>query len=129
VSNPAISRVLQASLVVMNLIIGALILEIGKGTVPIPDDLTWIVPIVLAALNGISLFLPRVGSERLAQQVDALKSRGVSRGDMMVVSRGDAAGAAAFDQDALAEAVVEKIRAQMEQPRVRTIAHQTVRGA
>jgi len=87
VSNPATARVLQASLVIMNLVIGAIILEIGKGTVPIPDHLEWTVPIILAALNGISLFLPRFGSERLAQQVDRLHARGVQKADMRVVQK------------------------------------------
>jgi hypothetical protein len=101
-TNPAVSRVLQASLVVMNLVIGAVILEIGKGTIPIPDDLKWTVPIILAALNGISLFLPRVGSERLAQQVDALKAEGVPKSDMVVMDR--------RHTDALAEEIVTRIR-------------------
>lgn len=86
-SNPAVSRMIYASLVVMNLIIGALLIEIGRGTVPIPPNLQWTVPILVAALNGIALFLPRIGGERLARQVDRLAESGVPKHRMRVVDR------------------------------------------
>ena len=86
-SNPYVSRAIYAALVVMNLVIGAVILEVGKGTVPIPEAYQWTVPIILAALNGVSLFLPRIGSEPLSQQVDDLRAAGVRRRDMRVVEK------------------------------------------
>ncbi len=84
-SNPAFSRVTYMALVVANLVVGALILEIGRGSVPIPETLKWTIPILLALLNGVSLFLPRWGSERLSQQVDILREQGVPRSEMRVV--------------------------------------------
>ncbi len=89
-SSPLVNRALYAALCVMNLVIGAVILEIGRGTVPIPKEYEWTVPIILAALNGIALFLPRVGAEGIAQQVDILKARNVKRSDMVVVTQQEA---------------------------------------
>lgn len=85
-SNPMVTRALYGALGVTNLIITALILQIGKGVVPFPDGWEWTIPIVVAALNGIALALPRLGGEPIAQQVDTLKAEGVARRDMRVVS-------------------------------------------
>jgi hypothetical protein len=90
VSNPAVSRVLYIFLFCLNLVIGAFLIQLGAGKVPIPDTWQWATPLLLAGLNGLAMFLPRAGGEFIAQQVDALKARGVARRDMVVVTQEEA---------------------------------------
>lgn len=66
------NRLSYAGLVVLNLVIGALLVQIGNGSVPISKDWQWVVPILLALLNGVAMFLPRVGHEDVAQLVDSV---------------------------------------------------------
>lgn len=92
-TNPAISRVLQGAAVIASFVLTAFAVELGKGTVPIPEQWQWTVPILNAAITGALIFLPRPGSERLAAQVDHLKAQGVPKSDMMVVTQEEAAAA------------------------------------
>lgn len=84
-NDPVVSRVTYAFLAILNIIIGQTLIEIGKGTVPFPDSMAWSIPIIVAGLNAITWFLPRIGSERIAQRVNALKAMGVPRSRMRVV--------------------------------------------
>ena len=83
--NPFFTRFIYALLVIVNLMIGALLLEIGKGTVPWPENLEWMVPMIVAGLTGATMFLPRIGSEPLAGRVNNLKRQGVPRSRMRVM--------------------------------------------
>jgi hypothetical protein len=85
-TNPAVNRVLQASAVILSFVLTAFAIELGKGTVPIPDQYQWLVPIINAAVTGALIFLPRPGSEMLARQVDHFRTEHqLSRSDLKVV--------------------------------------------
>lgn len=79
------SRVLYVGLGILNLMIGTFIYQVGRGEVPFPDNFVWTIPILLTGLNALAMYLPRLGYEPLAAQVDRLKRRGVAREDMTVV--------------------------------------------
>lgn len=81
------SRVLYVGLGILNLMIGTFIYQVGRGEVPFPDNLVWTIPILLTGLNALAMYLPRLGSEPIAEQVDRLKKRGVPRSEMQVVPR------------------------------------------
>lgn len=117
-TGPTLNRVLYAALAILNLMIGALLVEIGKGTVPIPEQWQWAVPVLLAALNGLALFLPRVGSEGLSVQVDALKAKGVHKDDMVVVTQDEAVGGIVNPADPDA---VQKIADELERRRAERV--------
>lgn len=89
-SNPTASRILYAAAIVVSYALTAFAIQLGAGKVPISDDWQWVVPIVSAVVTGMLTLLPRAGSEGLAQQVDALKARGVHRSDMRVVTTEEA---------------------------------------
>ncbi len=84
-TSAVVTRITYAILVVLNLMISALLLETGRGNVPFPQGLQWAVPVLVAGLTGVTLFLPRFGGERMAARVDALKKRGVPKARMRVV--------------------------------------------
>lgn len=94
-TDPMVSRGIQIGLVLLNVAIGSLCVEIARGTVPIPPSWLWTVPIILPVLNAVTYFLPRIGSEEIAQQVNALKAAGVPRSQMVVLSHDEAASALA----------------------------------
>jgi hypothetical protein len=108
------NRVIYAALAVLNLVIGALILQIGKGAVPIPESWQWIVPVILAALNGIALFLPRVGGEDIAAQSDVLRVRGTPRHKQVVVTEDEAAFALGGGAENLTNVQVQQIADEIE---------------
>lgn len=84
--NPLINRLLQVAAVVLSFTLTAFAIELGKGTVPIPPEYQWTVPILNAAITGLLIFLPRPGSERLAREVDHWRSEHhLSRSDLTVV--------------------------------------------
>lgn len=80
------SRVLYALAVIANFILTAFAIQLGAGKVPIPEAWSWVIPLISAAVTGTLMFLPRVGSEHISAQVDALKAVGVEKRDMIVVS-------------------------------------------
>lgn len=84
--NPLLNRLLQVAAVVLSFTLTAFAIELGKGTVPIPPEYQWTVPILNAAITGLLIFLPRPGSERLAREVDHWRSEhNLSRADLRVV--------------------------------------------
>lgn len=91
-SGVSYSRVLYAAGCVVNLALTAFAIQLGAGNVPIPTSLIWTVPILTAVVTGLMAFLPRVGSEPIAQQVNALAAQGVHKRDMAVVQKEDAPG-------------------------------------
>lgn len=86
------SRVLYALAVVANFVLTAFAIQLGGGRVPISADWQWAVPLITAAVTGAMMFLPRVGSESISVQVDALKAQGVAKQDMLVVPKDDIEG-------------------------------------
>lgn len=85
-TNPGLNRVLQAGAVILSFLLTAFAVELGKGTVPIPQSYAWTVPIINAGITGALIFLPRPGSEMLARQVNHFRSKhNLSRSDLKVV--------------------------------------------
>ncbi len=68
-----------------NVALGAFAIQLAGGKVPIPEAWAWTIPILLAVVTTASTLLPRAGSEGLAAQVDALKSQGIEKRDMVVL--------------------------------------------
>lgn len=86
--HPLLNRALQAGAVILSFVLTAFAIELGKGTVPIPAEYQWLVPIINAAVTGALIFLPRPGSEMLARQVDHFRSEHhLSRADLQVVPK------------------------------------------
>lgn len=81
------SRALYVGLGILNLMIGTFIYQVGRGEVPFPDSFVWAIPVLLTGLNALAAYLPRLGSEPIAEDVDRLKKRGVPKSQMMVVPR------------------------------------------
>lgn len=51
------SGVGYAILAIANLVLGQLAIEMGAGRVPVPAEFQWLVPLAMAALNGVAMFL------------------------------------------------------------------------
>lgn len=88
--NPTANRVALGALILLNVALGAFAIQLAAGAVPIPEAWAWVVPILLAVVTAATTLLPRVGSENLAQQVNALAAQGVRKRDMRVVPWDDA---------------------------------------
>lgn len=89
-SNPYVSRFLYGAAIIASYALTAFAIQLGAGRVPISDDWQWVVPILSAVVTGLLTLLPRVGSEHIAMQTDALKARGVPRHEMVVLSEAEA---------------------------------------
>lgn len=74
-----------ATLAVLSALLTAFAVQLGAGKVPIPDDWQWVVPILSAGLVAVTSLLPRIGSEPISSQVDALRERGYQRKDLRVI--------------------------------------------
>lgn len=83
-AGPTGTRITYAALFVLNVMIGAFLLQVGKGAVPFPASMEWTVPIIVAALNAITWFLPRIGSEQIAGRVNELTALGVPKSRIRV---------------------------------------------
>lgn len=83
------SRVLYAVGVIANFALTAFAVQLGAGKIPIPEAWSWVVPILAAIVTGAMMFLPRVGSEPISVQVDALTAQGFSKRDLAVVPKNE----------------------------------------
>ena len=86
--NPTLYRVAFGALILLNVALGATAIQLAAGQVPIPEVWAWVVPILQAVIVAATTLLPRVGSEQIAAQVDALKDAGVPKHEMIVVPAG-----------------------------------------
>jgi len=57
----SLNRALYGLLGILALGVGALCVEIGKGTVPIPAEYSWLAPVVLPMLVGVAAMLKALG--------------------------------------------------------------------
>lgn len=57
----SMTKMLYGLLGILALGVGALCVEIGKGTVPIPPEYSWLVPVVLPMLVGVAARLKALG--------------------------------------------------------------------
>lgn len=89
--SPLTVRLLYYALVILNLALGAFAIQLGAGKVPIPAEWQWAVPVLLAVVNGIAMFLPKLGREDISQlvsEVGADRARAVLSDDLTMRPRG-----------------------------------------
>jgi len=56
-----VAKILYGILGILALGIGALCVEVGRGTVPIPQEYAWLVPVILPMLVAVSAKLRQLG--------------------------------------------------------------------
>lgn len=89
-SKPFWNRAIYIAAIVFSYALSQFAIELGKGTVPIPPEWQWVVPILNAAITGALMFRPRVGYEDIAQQTDLMTAQGHKKRDLVVVTQHEA---------------------------------------
>ena len=49
-------------LIVANAVLTQLVIELGRGTLPIPQEWAGIVPVLVAGITALTMLLPKAGS-------------------------------------------------------------------